>query len=66
MSVQETEEETFLHICSFPPMDVFLYVQTHLDVLDRNTNTTLYERTVCVEDHCETFPFFFFFFFTIL
>lgn len=61
MPVHETEEETFLHICSFPPMDIFLYVETHLDVLERNTNTTLYNRTVFVEDHCETFPFFFLF-----
>lgn len=60
MSVQETEEETFLHICSFPPMNVLLYVATHLDVLECDTNTNLYKRTVFVEDHCETFPFHFF------
>lgn len=62
MSVQRTVEGTFLHICSFPGMDVFLYVETHLDVVERNTNTSLYNRTVSVEDHCKTSFFFFFYY----
>uniref|UniRef100_A0A3Q3FG03 MPL proto-oncogene, thrombopoietin receptor n=1 Tax=Labrus bergylta TaxID=56723 RepID=A0A3Q3FG03_9LABR len=42
MSVQRTdEEETVLHICSFPEMDVFVYVATHLEVVERDTNTSL-------------------------
>ncbi|XP_060890389.1 thrombopoietin receptor [Labrus mixtus] len=52
MSVQRTdEEETVLHICSFPEMDVFVYVETHLEVVERDTNTSLFNRTVSVEDH---------------
>ncbi|KAM7409783.1 hypothetical protein PAMA_001329 [Pampus argenteus] len=61
MSVQRTDEGTFLHICSFPDSDVFLYEGIHLKVVERNTNTnnntntntntTLCSRTVSVEDH---------------
>ncbi|XP_034738384.1 thrombopoietin receptor [Etheostoma cragini] len=51
MSVQRTEEGTFLHICSFPTSDVFLFVAIHLEVVEPKTNTILYNRTVSVEDH---------------
>ncbi|KAM7388149.1 hypothetical protein PAMP_024347 [Pampus punctatissimus] len=51
MSVQRTDEGTFLHICSFPDSDVFWYVGIYLKVVERNTNTTLCSRTVFVEDH---------------
>ncbi|KAM7013146.1 thrombopoietin receptor [Tautogolabrus adspersus] len=52
MSVQRTEgEDTVLHICSFPEMDVFFYVEIHLEVVERDTNTSFYNRTVSVEDH---------------
>ncbi|XP_029284881.1 thrombopoietin receptor [Cottoperca gobio] len=51
MSVQKTEEGTFLHICSFPESDVLLFVETHLEVVEHDTNTSLYRRTVSVEDH---------------
>ncbi|XP_044217617.1 thrombopoietin receptor [Thunnus albacares] len=51
LSVQRTEERTFLHICSFPDSDVFLSVEMHLTVVEHNTNTSLYDRTVSVEDH---------------
>ncbi|XP_008297767.1 thrombopoietin receptor isoform X2 [Stegastes partitus] len=51
MSVQRTEEGTFLHICSFPGSHVWLFVNIHLKVLERTTNTSLYSRTVSIEDH---------------
>ncbi|KAI3368548.1 hypothetical protein L3Q82_025558 [Scortum barcoo] len=51
MSVQRTEEGSFLHICSFPASDVFVYVETYLKVVERSTNTSLYSRTVFVEQH---------------
>ena len=57
MSVQKIEVATFLHICSFPESDVLSFVETHLEVVERDTNTSLYRRTVSVEDHCKTFPF---------
>uniref|UniRef100_A0A7N8X7C5 MPL proto-oncogene, thrombopoietin receptor n=1 Tax=Mastacembelus armatus TaxID=205130 RepID=A0A7N8X7C5_9TELE len=50
MSVEGTEEGTFLHVCSFPYTDVYIFVETPLVVVD-NTNTSLYKRTVSVEDH---------------
>lgn len=53
--MQTTEDGTFLHVCSFPAMDVFLYVETQLEVVERSNNTHLYSRTVCVEDHREKF-----------
>lgn len=51
--VRKTDEGTLLHICSFPEVDVHLFVEIHLEVGERGTNTSLYNRTVCVEDHCE-------------
>uniref|UniRef100_A0A668ARP4 MPL proto-oncogene, thrombopoietin receptor n=1 Tax=Myripristis murdjan TaxID=586833 RepID=A0A668ARP4_9TELE len=45
-----TEEETFLHICTFPSDDVFLYILIHLKVAESSTNTTLFTRSVSVED----------------
>ncbi|KAM9849257.1 thrombopoietin receptor [Aulostomus maculatus] len=50
MSAQRTEEGTFLHICSFPYLDVVLYVETHIRVVERSTNNSLYSRIVSVED----------------
>ncbi|KAK1896492.1 Thrombopoietin receptor [Dissostichus eleginoides] len=51
MSVQKIEVATFLHICSFPESDVLSFVETHLEVVERDTNTSLYRRTVSVEDN---------------
>ncbi|KAE8293928.1 Thrombopoietin receptor [Larimichthys crocea] len=51
LSVQRTEEDTFLHICSFSRHDIFLFVETYLEVVKRNTNTSLYKRQVHVENH---------------
>ncbi|XP_028442445.1 LOW QUALITY PROTEIN: thrombopoietin receptor [Perca flavescens] len=51
MSVQGTEEGTFLHICSFPESDVFSFVAIPLEVVEAKTNTIFYSRTVSVEDH---------------
>ncbi|XP_044056902.1 thrombopoietin receptor [Siniperca chuatsi] len=56
MSVQRTEEGTFLHICSFPASDVLLHVDICLKVVERNTNIILYNRTVSVEDHFLLYP----------
>ncbi|XP_069009211.1 thrombopoietin receptor [Embiotoca jacksoni] len=51
MSVQRTEEETFLHVCSFPDSDVWLFVEIRLEAVECATNTSLYVRNVSVEDH---------------
>ncbi|XP_018549512.1 thrombopoietin receptor isoform X1 [Lates calcarifer] len=50
ISVQSPEEGTFLHICSFPDTDVQLFMDIHVEVVEHNTNTTLYNRIVNVED----------------
>ncbi|KAF7657522.1 hypothetical protein LDENG_00025960 [Lucifuga dentata] len=50
MSVQRTEKGTFLHVCSFPESDIYLFAITLLQVVETSTNTTLYLRNVCVED----------------
>ncbi len=47
---QTYEEKKVLHICTLPSSDVFMYVEMHLRVIDRDTNTTIYNRTVSVED----------------
>ncbi|XP_054645328.1 thrombopoietin receptor isoform X2 [Dunckerocampus dactyliophorus] len=51
MSTQRTTEGTFLHICSFPYLDVVTYVDTHIQVVEHNTNNSICIRTVSVEDH---------------
>ncbi|XP_076582430.1 thrombopoietin receptor [Chaetodon auriga] len=51
MSVQKAEEGTFFHVCAFPDLHVLLFVETHLEVVEHNTNTSLYKRTVFMEDH---------------
>lgn len=53
MSVQRTEEGTFLNICSFPEYDVLLFVIIALEATERNTNIALYRRNVSVENHSE-------------
>ncbi|KAM6962431.1 thrombopoietin receptor [Aplochiton taeniatus] len=45
-----TEEGTFLHVCSFDPYDVYLYIPIHIRVLDGSTNATVYQREANVED----------------
>ncbi|XP_017275916.1 thrombopoietin receptor [Kryptolebias marmoratus] len=51
MSVCGTEEGTFLHICSFPRTDVYLYTDTEIQVMESTNNTMFYNRTVTVENH---------------
>ncbi|XP_058634539.1 thrombopoietin receptor isoform X2 [Onychostoma macrolepis] len=53
---QTYEENKVLHICTFPSSDVFMYVKMHLRVIDRDTNTTIYNRTVSVEDQLFLYP----------
>uniref|UniRef100_A0A8C7NQF8 MPL proto-oncogene, thrombopoietin receptor n=2 Tax=Oncorhynchus mykiss TaxID=8022 RepID=A0A8C7NQF8_ONCMY len=48
--LQRTEEGTVLHVCSFPPSEVFLFTFTHIRVMEGSSNYTLYARTVSVED----------------
>ncbi|XP_054910391.1 thrombopoietin receptor [Poeciliopsis prolifica] len=52
MSILGTENGTFLHVCSFPRMDIFIYVGTEVKVVHQTKNITLYKRTVYVEDLC--------------
>ncbi|TRY59217.1 hypothetical protein DNTS_014614 [Danionella cerebrum] len=47
---QQHFKEKTLHICSFPPSDVFLFAETHLRVIERDSNKTMYSRVVSVED----------------
>ncbi|XP_061739635.1 thrombopoietin receptor isoform X1 [Nerophis ophidion] len=51
LSIQRTTEGTFLHICSFPYLDVVTYVDIHLKMVEQNTNITICSRTISVEDH---------------
>ncbi|XP_067315971.1 thrombopoietin receptor [Pseudorasbora parva] len=53
---QQIYEKTNLHICTFPSSDVFMYVDTDLRVIDRDTNTTVYNRTVNVENQLLLYP----------
>lgn len=48
--IHQIYEKKDLHICTFPSSDVYMFVEMHLRVIDRDTNTTVYDRTVCVED----------------
>uniref|UniRef100_A0A8C6T992 Fibronectin type-III domain-containing protein n=1 Tax=Neogobius melanostomus TaxID=47308 RepID=A0A8C6T992_9GOBI len=51
IQVQRSDDEGFLHICSFPQSDIFLFDDIPLEVLDRAKNRSLYSRTVTVEDN---------------
>nr|CAL90973.1 TPA: putative thrombopoietin receptor b [Danio rerio] len=53
---QQTFKEKILNICTFPPSDVYLYVETHIRVIDKDTNTTIYSRAVSVEDQLLLYP----------
>lgn len=55
MSVQRTQNGSFLHICSFS--DVYVYVKMDIMVVEPAKNTILYNRTVCVEDNCKNLIF---------
>ncbi|XP_077573342.1 thrombopoietin receptor isoform X2 [Stigmatopora nigra] len=48
---QRTKQGMFLHICSFPYLDVVSYVDIHLHVVERISNTSICSRIVSVEDH---------------
>lgn len=50
--MSQTEEGTFLHICSFPP---FFFAETNLKVVEHNTNATLYNRTVYMDELSKAF-----------
>ncbi|XP_067086613.1 thrombopoietin receptor [Osmerus mordax] len=50
IAVRNTEAGRVIHICDFPPRDVYLYVDTHIRVTDPHSNTTVYTRSVAIED----------------
>ncbi|CAM4625561.1 unnamed protein product [Leuciscus chuanchicus] len=53
---QQIYEEKDLYICPFPPSDVLTHIDTQIIVMDRDTNTTVYKRTVSVEDQQLLYP----------
>ncbi|KAI5614603.1 thrombopoietin receptor precursor [Silurus asotus] len=56
LSQQETTEGKILYACFFQPLDVFLLEYTHVRVVDKDTNTTVYTRKLNVEDNCLFYP----------
>ncbi|KAB5584358.1 hypothetical protein PHYPO_G00106520 [Pangasianodon hypophthalmus] len=55
-SQQETAEGKILHFCFFPPSDIFIFAYTHVKVVDKDTNTSVYTRTLSVEDNRLFYP----------
>ncbi|XP_056115367.1 thrombopoietin receptor [Rhinichthys klamathensis goyatoka] len=53
---QQIYEEKDLYVCTFPSSGVFLFIDTQLIVIDRDTNTTVYNRTVNVENQHLLYP----------
>ncbi|KAK7155407.1 hypothetical protein R3I93_010138 [Phoxinus phoxinus] len=53
---QQIYEEKDLYICTFPSSDVITFIDTQLIVIDRDTNTTVYNRTVNVENQHLLYP----------
>ncbi|XP_041133456.1 thrombopoietin receptor isoform X1 [Polyodon spathula] len=47
---QSVDPATVLHVCSFPPEDVYLFVQAHIKVTESGTNNTVHERVLNVEN----------------
>ncbi|KPP71867.1 Thrombopoietin receptor precursor-like [Scleropages formosus] len=50
LTQQKLENRRFLHICSLPPSDVYLYDSTNIRVVEGGTNNTVYSRSANVED----------------
>ncbi|XP_041133457.1 thrombopoietin receptor isoform X2 [Polyodon spathula] len=50
---QSVDPATVLHVCSFPPEDVYLFVQAHIKVTESGTNNTVHERVLNVENQDE-------------
>lgn len=49
LTQRTTVHGTVLHICSFPPEHVFLFIPIYLTVVDAHTNETVFERTTRVD-----------------
>uniref|UniRef100_W5KVL2 MPL proto-oncogene, thrombopoietin receptor n=1 Tax=Astyanax mexicanus TaxID=7994 RepID=W5KVL2_ASTMX len=47
---QRTEDGKILQICFFPPDDVYMFAETVLRVVETQTNKTIYNRTICIEE----------------
>ncbi|RXM93358.1 Erythropoietin receptor [Acipenser ruthenus] len=47
---QRVDPDTGLHVCSFPPEDVYLFVEAQIKVTESGTNEPVYERVVNVEN----------------
>uniref|UniRef100_A0A0E9VIS0 Growth hormone/erythropoietin receptor ligand binding domain-containing protein n=1 Tax=Anguilla anguilla TaxID=7936 RepID=A0A0E9VIS0_ANGAN len=50
LTQQKMDNTTIVHICSFPPFDVYLFTLIHIRVVETSTNTTIYRRNISVED----------------
>ncbi|KAL4634999.1 thrombopoietin receptor [Arapaima gigas] len=50
LTQQKLDPRTTIQICSFPTLDVYLYDSTHIRVVERGTNKTVYSRIANVED----------------
>ncbi|XP_072294160.1 thrombopoietin receptor [Eucyclogobius newberryi] len=51
VQVQRSEDGGFVHACTFPQSDIFMFEYIPLEVLDRAQNCSLFARTVSVEDN---------------
>ncbi|KAG7487649.1 hypothetical protein MATL_G00025830 [Megalops atlanticus] len=47
---QKMENGSILHVCSFPKSDVFTFTLTHVRVVETSTNSTVFSRSISVED----------------
>ncbi|KAF4078907.1 hypothetical protein AMELA_G00187070 [Ameiurus melas] len=52
ISQQDSAEGKILHVCIFPDTDVHIFAYTYVRVVDKGSNTTVYNRTLHVEDNC--------------
>ncbi|KAM9385772.1 thrombopoietin receptor [Pholidichthys leucotaenia] len=51
MSAERSGEGKILHVCPFPSSDVFWFVDIKLEVVEETSKTSIYNRTVYVEEH---------------
>ncbi|KAK1796695.1 hypothetical protein P4O66_009721 [Electrophorus voltai] len=56
ISQQDSEDSKVLHVCSFPPTDVYLFTITYVKVIDIHTNTTIYDCAISIEEHVLLYP----------
>ncbi|KAK2858187.1 hypothetical protein Q7C36_006106 [Tachysurus vachellii] len=56
ISQRQTAEGKIFHVCFFPSNVVFMFSSINIKMVDKDTNTTVYNDMLYVEDNCLLYP----------